>query len=136
MQSHQLAVLREKLNNLTLKLRNKNHPNMRAQIEGQIKQVRGQIANLGANGILKMAIVVVKFAYSVHDQHTGFYGLDCGNRTESYMFWDLDDESIYALLTHYLKNGEEYLSRSIVEVPLKRPIPSSLKDNMISWQIL
>lgn len=125
MQSHQLAVLREKLNNLTLKLRAQNHPNLRVQIESQIRQVKGQIANLGANGILKMAIVVVRQI-----------GVEISSREESYMFWDLDDESIYTLLTHYLKNGEEYLSRSIIQVPLKRPIPSSLKDNKISWYII
>lgn len=129
MNHHQLAVLREKLQNLMHKHDKCTRYNEKAQLVNQIKAVRGQIANLGANGVLKMAIVVIKVPLM------NFMGPRGGfeNITQSYMFWDLDDDSIYTLLEAYLRNGEEHLSKSIVQVPLKKPIPCSLENNKISW---
>lgn len=135
MQNHQLAQLREKLFNLNNQYRVCHNNNKKVSIESQIKQIRGKISNLGANGILKMAVVVIKYQHAYLDRQLGQQVIT-KNKTESYMFWDLDDDSIYTLLKAYLKNGEEHISKSIIEIPLKKPIPSSLKDNEISWQIL
>lgn len=127
MQHHQLAQLREKLGIWKSKYFHAKTLNEKVTCKSVIKQTEGMIDTLGARGILKMALVVISKAPAYLDKPT--------ITTLSYFFHDLDDESIYVLLDAYLKTRESYISKSIIEVPLKQPLPTSLKNNIISWQI-
>jgi hypothetical protein len=123
MQHHQLAILQEKL----IKIRAQKAKLSLHKVSGhtdfdrQIKAVKDKINQLGRRGVLKMAIVVVKTNEIIE--------------TFTYLFHDLDDESIYTLLEYYRRNAQTTISRSVVEVPLGLPIPSSLENQVISWHI-
>lgn len=133
---HQLAILREKLAGLIKQRhpreKHKISANQMVALDNQINQVKAQINNLGARGTVSMALVVKKKFDWSDEQQSGQYI----NETLTYFFMDLDDESIYVLLDAWLKNGESYLSKSIIQVPLKKALPASVKDNIISWQII
>lgn len=126
MEHHQLAQLQEKLFNLNKKLfeckRHLKHDQIVA-VEAQIRSTKSRIDGLGKRGNLKMVLIVKKL-----------YPED-KTITQTLFYMDLDDNSIYSLLNHQLKNGEYYLSKSIIQIPMGKPIASRLENNILSWQI-
>lgn len=138
MQHHQLAILQEKLIGFRkdrARLQNSNRANEIVRVDDQIRNMKHRIDNLGGTGILKMVIVVIKFEMLMRVSFDNSRIVEPKTQTFTYFFHDLDDESIYMLLESWRRNGETYLSKSIIKVPLRQPLPSSLENNMISWQI-
>lgn len=141
---HQLAILQEKLNKLQQqKFKTPKHNSMiHVELDRGIKRIKREIDELGKKGELKLVVCVLQTTKMVWDKEDTDEGADIPvkipknfNTTLTYMFMDLDDESIYVLLDNYLKMDQRYLSKSIVQVPLGAPIPSSLENNKISWSI-
>lgn len=138
MESHMLAQLQEKLGNLRREeqtlIRNRKTGQNLVNVQARIKETLRKIDELGAKGRLIMAICVVKVTIADPPGSTaGKTTYFKETQTITYLFHDLDDYSIYRLINAYY--GDKCVSKSLIEVPLKTPIPSSLNDKFISWQI-
>lgn len=132
MVSHELSQLQDRLAKYkreqdTFRKAKKVNANSIA-VDQKIDRIKNQINELGAKGRLIMALIIAKEPVMRED------GIPKDKIfTYTILFHDLDDYSIYKLLTAYY--GDRAISKSLIEIPLKTPVPASLNDKFISWQI-